>query len=461
MAQTVKKLNIVVRTFHLHIRGRVQGVGFRPYMYQFAKEKKLNGLVRNDTDGVHVLFNCDSESIAQSLSYNIVNAAPDISIIQGFHYKEVSNISFQDFSIAPSKANSQVQLLITPDLAICPSFADELNDPENRRHNYPFITCTQCGPRYSIIRELPYDRPNTSMESFHMCKDCQLEYEDITDHRHYSQTNSCPDCPVNLFLFNDQGEKLSRNSNDIISEIQNQLKNGKIVAVKGIGGYMLMCDATNASTIETLRQRKHRPSKPFAVMYPCLDKLAGDVQLDTASKHLLNSTTSPIVILPLQANTKTNIAHQLVAPNLNSLGVMLPYTGLYRLITKDYPNPIIATSGNVSNAPIVFNDDKALQELTTIADYIVSNDRDIVVPQDDSVLRYNKSTNKHTIMRRSRGLAPAICNHSMKGVDKTVLATGADLKSTFGILHNGEVYLSQYLGSQARHPIVTVDQIVI
>jgi len=436
-----------VRTVHLHIRGRVQGVGFRPHVYKIAQEEGIVGWVRNDTDGVHVVFNCEEINTADRVAERMIKEAPGISIVQNYNCTEITHQHFQQFEIFPSEADSPVKVLMTPDLAICNSCAKEILDLENRRYQYPFITCTQCGPRYSIIKSQPYDRPLTSMDKFRMCGNCIGEYNDVLDKRHYSQTNSCPDCAVGLFLYDRNGILLTTDTAGIIKEINQILRDGKIVAVKGIGGYILMADPTNEMTVRTLRVRKNRPAKPFAVMYPSLNAIANDVYLSVGAIARLDSPESPILLLPLKDDPKSGIACELVAPGLDAIGVMLPYTGLYRLIMEHFQRPVIATSGNISDAPIIFRDQEAIDELTGIADFVVTNDRDIVVPQDDSVLRPYNVNDQFIVIRRSRGLAPSMPNHPFGDWNNSVLAMGADLKSSFGVYHNGETSLSQYLGN--------------
>ncbi len=416
-------------------------------MYKIAGEEELHGWVRNDTDGVHVVFNCEEYGSADRIANRIVKEAPKISIVQDCNCREITNQQFEKFVIAPSEADSPVKMLITPDLAICPSCSNELLILKDRRYQYPFITCTHCGPRFSIIKKLPYDRPYTTMDKFGMCNNCNDEYSDILDRRHYSQTNSCPDCPVSLFLYDRSGKLLLTDPTRIIDEINQLLLNGKILAVKGIGGYVLMVDAMHKDAIYTLRERKRRPVKPFAVMYPSLIAIEKDVYLNAGAVARLESSESPILLLPIKEKPESGVLFQEIAPGLDALGIMMPYTGLYRLIMARCQRPIIATSGNISDSPIIFRDHEALEDLTGIADYVLSNDRDIVVPQDDSVLRPSEVNDQFIVIRRSRGMAPSISKHPFGEWKNSVLAVGADLKSSFGIYYNGETYLSQYLGN--------------
>ncbi|MCC6411670.1 MAG: carbamoyltransferase HypF, partial [Saprospiraceae bacterium] len=261
-------------TFHIHLRGRVQGVGFRPFVCRLAASFGLTGSVRNGADGVHVVFNARPEE-AQAFFQQTVSDAPAQSIVNGADLWETNPQHFSNFSIAPSDQAPASGLLLTPDFALCNACKMELLAPLNRRYRYAFITCTQCGPRYSILTGLPYDREQTAMVDFDMCETCLQEYNDPADKRFLSQTNSCPKCGVNL-LFSTATDLTEVLPGDPLENAVEKLKNGDIVAVKGVGGYLLLCDATNAATVEMLRKRKQRPTKPFAVLYPDVDVLAGD-----------------------------------------------------------------------------------------------------------------------------------------------------------------------------------------
>lgn len=428
-------------TWHLHIEGQVQGVGFRPFVFKLAKKYGLNGWVNNATDGVHIEINA-TENVAHEFYRDLTTKAPALSRITKHGISIIDKKFFDNFEIIHSQQSGKTNLLLTPDFAICKDCLRELNDQKNRRNNYPFITCTNCGPRYSIIHELPYDRINTKMDVFKMCNNCSDEYDNPLDRRYYSQTNSCPNCAIELTLYDANRNKLALNQNQIIEAVIQFWKEGKIVAVKGIGGYILTCDAENTSTILELRKRKHRPSKPLALMYPDLESL-NDVYLGKESEQELTNHVSPIILLDWKGQ-ENKLAF--IAPNLNQVGVMLPYTPLYDLLLKKFDQPIVATSGNISHSPIVFKNKKALNELPEIADFILTNNREITVPQDDSVIKFSFFKKEKIIIRRSRGLAPTYINSELKWPDKSILATGAMLKSTFSFLHQRNVYISQYMG---------------
>jgi len=428
-------------SFHIHLRGRVQGVGFRPFVYRLAQAWGLNGMVCNAPDGVHIDLDAPEET-AQKFYQTLLEQSPRLSVITAASFSKTTARLFKNFSIAESDEQAAPEVLLTPDFALCPDCRAELQSPEDRRYGYAFITCTNCGPRYSIVNGLPYDRPLTTMQPFQMCPTCQAEYDNPLDRRYFSQTNSCPDCGIQLSVFPDAdlGQETA------FDFAIRQLNAGKILAVKGIGGYLLMCDATNASSVRTLRARKHRPSKPFAVLYANTEMLAADVEFQPDEIQVLTGPVAPIVLLPLKIKPASEIATEDLAPGLTRLGVMLPYAPLLQLLADGVGRPLVATSGNISHAPIVFQDQTAQQELAEIADFVLSHNREIVLPQDDSVLRF---TEKHRIpvwLRRSRGLAPSLLIPGFEAGKQAVFCAGADLKSAFVYTQSGNLYLSQYLG---------------
>lgn len=467
------------RTYHIHLQGQVQGVGFRPFVWRLAQEMGLHGWVNNAADGVHVEFNAAPHE-ARVFFEKMQMSTPPLARIRRSEMVEAPQQFFEKFEIVKSSASSEPDLPLTPDFALCEACADDLLQPGNRRHRYAFTTCTTCGPRYSIVKRLPYDRAETAMQPFAMCADCQREYDDVTNRRYFSQTNSCLVCGVkmgvapsaqkinkrrdaeaqrivpnsaplhlcvqsNPFAF---GEKttLTNFSDEALTQIGEALRQGSIVAVKGIGGYLLLCDASNRSALETLRQRKHRPSKPFALLYPSLEVLAKDAELSEAAVQELTSPVAPIVLLPLVETPASGVAFDLVAPGLDRVGAMLPYSPLLRLLADDFGGVLVATSGNLSGSPIVFEDKMALDNLTAVADFILTNDRDIVTPQDDSVMAFSPFHQQKIMLRRSRGLAPSLFIEGLDLPCGNVLAMGASLKSTFCRQHRRNVYVSQYLG---------------
>ena len=434
-----------ISTWHIHIRGQVQGVGFRPYVYHLAKKFKLTGWVNNDADGVHVEFNAD-DIVANTFYDEVLLNAPQLSHITSHSMIEKRLVAFEDFEIITSKNEGNPVLLISPDFAMCENCSSEIADKTNRRFQYAFTTCTQCGPRYSIIKQLPYDRGHTTMDVFTMCHQCNEEYNDPTNRRYFSQTNSCPDCPVVMKLYDNKQTIVEDDQSEIISKICSLWSDGKVVAIKGIGGYLLTCDATNENAVKELRVRKHRPTKPFALMFSDVITLEKEVYVNEAEINELKSVATPIVLLPLKENSNSHLALNEIAPPLSKIGVMFPYTPLYQLLLQQFAKPIVATSGNISSAPIVYKDEMALNELSAIADYILVNNREIIAPQDDSVVTYNKYSQQRILLRRARGFAPLYINKNLLLPQTNILAMGALLKSSFTLLHQQNIHSSQYLG---------------
>lgn len=430
-------------TFHIHIKGIIQGVGFRPFIYKLAISQNIKGNVNNTSDGVHINLNGD-KVVAEKFMEDIVKHAPDLSIITDYLIKETIDISFTDFQIIHSESDNEPNLLLTPDFALCEDCRQELNNSIDKRYHYPFITCTNCGPRYSIISDLPYDRENTKMDHFEMCPACQSEYDNPLDRRYYSQTNSCGKCGIELYIF-----ELDMDSKDInkIERIVKEWERGKIIGIKGIGGYLLTCDATNSDAIKELRNRKYRPSKPFALMYPDIQTIQSDAEIGSREINELNSFSSPIVLVKLKKIVQSNIDVNEITYGLDRIGVMIPYAPLFELLLSKFKKPIIATSGNISNSTIIYQNKKAREELIDIADIIISNNRVIVIPQDDSVVKFSDKYYKKIIIRRSRGLAPSYINNQLKLPSKSILATGAMLKSAFTLLNKNNIYISQFLGN--------------
>ncbi len=430
--------------FHIHIQGQVQGVGFRPFVYKKAVEAKLKGWVNNSNTGVHIEVE-GNELIINEFYKGVVERAPELSIITKSSIKLIEASNFKYFEIIHSQNSEKPNLLLTPDYGICKDCLAEVFDVNNRRYLYPFITCTNCGPRYSIIKKLPYDRENTTMENFMMCERCQPEYENPLERRYYSQTNSCADCAVALSVLNSHK---NYKQDEIIHLIQSSLKEGRIIAIKGIGGYLLLADATNAETIKTLRKRKHRPFKPFALMYTDDNQLINDVLTSEKEWKTYQSLEAPIVLFRLKEKIVSQLQKDLIAPGLNQIGVMKAYTPLYAIILKGIDFPVIATSANISNSPIIFEDKKAKEELSKIADLIVGNNREIVVPQDDSVIKFSTEYQKKVIIRRSRSFSPTFIDpYKNINSDKCLLAMGAGLKSSFAFYLQQNTYISQYLGN--------------
>ncbi|HSF88993.1 MAG TPA: carbamoyltransferase HypF, partial [Saprospiraceae bacterium] len=439
-----------MQTFHIHIRGIVQGVGFRPYVCRIAEKMQLSGCVSNTSDGVHIAINAD-EKKAKVFYQHLIQDPPVNAIITDHSIEEIEKKKYLGFSIIHSITNTEPDLLLTPDMAICESCREEIHDPSNRRFGYAFTTCLNCGPRYSIQTILPYDRNNTTMHDLHMCEQCDAEYHDIHNRRHYSQTNSCPDCEIRMRYYEGrEQEAVSReqeavSSEQVVERACADLLNGLILAVKGVGGYLLLCDATNAETIKSLRDRKQRPAKPLALMYPSIAAIENHLNLRTIEVQALKSKAAPIVLCSIK--DQVSICKDQIAPGLDKIGAMLPASPLLELIAAAVNKPLVATSANLSGSPIIYRDQDALENLFDVADRILTYDREIVAPQDDSVLQFTE-TGKQIILRRARGFAPNYFPNPFTDHTEYILAMGGELKSAFAIQQKHNLYISQYLGDQ-------------
>ncbi len=405
----------------------------------------LPGWVQNTADGVHIEYNADEE-IAKKFYASVLDHAPPLALVTFHHQQAAAPVVYESFNIVDSSVHFPSKLLLSPDFATCERCRAEMADPANRRYLYAFTTCTQCGPRFSIVGQLPYDRANTTMADFGMCSRCEAEYHDPADRRHFSQTNSCPDCAVRMQLWDNRHNLVEEAQLAILHRICSLWNDGKIVAIKGIGGYLLTCDAANERAVGELRLRKYRPAKPFALMFPDLVALKSVAHVSPAEARELTSVAAPIVLLRLLENGSNNLAVSQIFPGLTRAGAMLPYAPLYELLLRNFARPIVATSGNVSHAPIVFTDEAALGELSTLADYVLVHDRAIVAPQDDSVVAYTRYAQRRIVLRRSRGFAPYFGQKNPLRPESTLLAMGAMSKSTFALAHLGDIHVSQYLG---------------
>ena len=439
-------------TWHIHLQGLVQGVGFRPYVYQLACRAGLAGWVNNTTDGVHIAFN--ATLVAATAFYEaVVSGAPVLANITAHKLEKAQSAVYREFVIQASESSDSAVLLLSPDFALCADCRREVHDPANRRHNYAFTTCTQCGPRYSIIRQLPYDREFTTMAPFAMCPLCAAEYHDPRNRRHFSQTNSCPQCPVMMRLFDRAQQVVEENQTAILSRVCELWQAGNIVALKGIGGYLLTCDAGNAAAIRELRRRKHRPRKPLALLFASAAQLQDEANISAAELQELQSVAAPIVLVSWRAPAASRLALAEIAPGLSRIGAMLPYTPLFELLLQQFGHPLVATSANHSGTPIVYQDAGALQALAPLADYVLMHDREILVPQDDSVVRFSPHAQQRIVLRRARGLAPALNQPFPSAAPATTLAMGALLKSSFALQHNYTTHVSPSLGNTDNYDV--------
>ena len=434
----------MLKTYKISISGQVQGVGFRPYVYGLASEFSLKGTVSNNEKGV-VIFLSGLKEIINDFHDKLIKIPPPLAKIKESIINRVDFKDFEDFKIIPSKVKGDLNLLLTPDFAICNECKEEIKNPSSRRFNYPFTTCVNCGPRWSITKTFPFERNHTTIDGYEMCENCKSEYGNSADRRFHSQTNTCLTCGIDLKLTNSKEEIVNSNESNVFKKIAELLAENKIIAIKNTSGYLLCCNAGNKEVIKELRIKKNRPNKPFAVLYPSLDLLKKEVEISIAQEQLLNSPVSPIVITSLD-NFKGNIALDEVAPCLSQLGVMLPNSGILQLLANQLNFPIIATSGNIHGSPIISDNNEAIENLKNVADYFVQHNLEITHPQDDSVIKFSYKFKKEVMFRRSRGLAPNFINVDINS-NKKIMAMGAHLKSSIAYYPNNYLYVSQYLGN--------------
>ncbi|ACE62033.1 carbamoyltransferase HypF [Actinobacillus pleuropneumoniae] len=437
--------NTAYNGIEIRVKGKVQGVGFRPFVWQLANEHHLYGDVNNDGQGVLIRILTESETKKlDAFLYDLQNKLPPLAQITSLQIQPTEWDSILDpnaFLIRESE-NSQMDTQVIPDAATCPACLNEIFDINNRRFHYPFTNCTHCGPRFTIIRSIPYDRHNTSMRDFAFCPVCKQEYKDPADRRFHAQPNACPECGPHI-IFCDRTQRITQHYSAILEAVE-KLRQGCIVAVKGLGGFHLACDATQAKTIDLLRRRKTRPSKPFAVMVPNLDWLT---ELAEEERLLLQSSAAPIVLL---AKHKVRGVHDLVAPDLAEIGVMLPSNPLQHLLMHEVNMPLVMTSANRSGLPPALNNQDALDSLADLADYWLLHNRDIVQRADDSLVRV--SFDGKETLRRARGYVPNETALSIDN-DKNILALGADLKNTFCLLRKKNAVITQHLGDMQNEQI--------
>ncbi len=427
----------------IRVEGVVQGVGFRPYVYSLATGLGLAGLVGNDVDGVFAEVEGSARAVARFLTL-LGQEAPPLARIERISSTRLGVTGAADFAIVPSQAGGERRTLIAADSATCADCLRELADPADRRYRYPFINCTNCGPRFTIVRDVPYDRPLTTMSGFGMCAPCAAEYHDPADRRFHAQPVCCPACGPRLSLVTPDGTRLS--GSDPVAAAAGLLRCGRVVAVKGLGGYHLAVDAGNSEAAAALRARKHREDRPFAVMVPDLATAGQLCVLDQAARRLLMSPRRPIVLLPRRSGASVPVAPA-VAPGNRQLGLMLPYTPLHHLLLEAVAGPIVATSGNVSDEPIAYGDGEALARLAGIADAFLLHDRPIQIRADDSVVRVLGG--RESVIRRSRGYVPEPLTTSLR-FRRPVLACGAELKNTFCLATGNRVFVSQHIGDLAN-----------
>ncbi len=426
----------------IEISGAVQGVGFRPCVHRIASELGLTGWVRNSTVGIEIEIEGVAE-VVRGFPDRLKRELPPHASINSTHCREIPVEGELGFTIGLSATGEADKTMteVLPDLATCPECLEEVLDPADRRHGYPFTNCTHCGPRFSIVQRLPYDRVNTTMKGFEMCGCCRDEYKSPNNRRFHAQPNACPDCGPQLSWLDSTGiELFSREL--ALEQAALAIERGEIVAVKGIGGFHLFADARNAEAIAALRLRKHRPAKPFALMVPTLEAARKLVEVSDREADWLSSSAAPIVILKRR---KTDSLPELLAPANPGLGIMLPYSPLHHILMRRLGFPVIATSGNRGDEPICTENDHAVERLRGIADGFLVHDRPIERPVDDSVIR--KAADGRLFLRRSRGFAPAPI--PVPELESPVLAYGGDLKGAIAVAGENQVILSQHFGDLA------------
>lgn len=472
----------------IHVTGIVQGVGFRPFVYRQAKLHLINGWVLNSADGVHIHAEGE-ENLVDEFCLALSNEAPAASRVEEIEMKEVPLEGFDSFEIRhskdekTSKAGSLAgQTLISPDLATCPDCLAELFDKNDRRYRYPFINCTNCGPRFTIIDKLPYDRCYTSMQGFKMCKSCNGEYTDPMDRRFHAQPNACFECgPYVTWVETKDLKRFKRidlrgakvdphgpffvgnsqeSSDEIFSKCVRHLLDGKIVAIKGLGGFHLACDATNKDAVAQLRNRKMRSNKAFAIMAKDINSVEKICNVNSTEKEILQGSARPIALLK-------SLQNKILAPNvamgLPEIGVMLPYTPVQHILLNDFCEAggkfLVMTSGNIYDNTIVTDDEDAYKVLADVADAFLGNNRQILARYDDSVVRVIDAAGADAVqmIRRARGYAPAPIKIRLNNFSKQMFATGPEQKNTFAFSrpipgtnkeskHNTEVFVSQHIG---------------
>lgn len=437
------------RRIRLEIEGTVQGVGFRPYVYRLAQSLGLSGFVKNDVHGVVVEVEGTPSALDQFVERLPVETPP-LAVCEHVRRTEVGLRGEQHFTIAASDAGATdttdtAPVTVTPDAATCPECLQELFDPANRRYRYPFINCTNCGPRFTIVRGVPYDRPLTTMASFTMCATCLTEYEQPADRRFHAQPNACPTCGPHVHFVDTTGRSRALgDAHDAVEAAADALRNGEILAIKGLGGYHLSCLASDQAAVDRLRRRKHREAKPFALMAADVTAARRLVDIDEAELALLTSRARPILLARRRAEADVAAA---VAPGQRDLGVMLPYTPLHHLLLADVGAPLVMTSGNRSDEPIAFDDDDARRRLCALVDGFLVHERPIQTRADDSVVRVVTvgTERQQMTLRRSRGYVPSAFSLPCS-VPSPMLACGGQQKNTFCLVRDRHAWVGPHIG---------------
>jgi len=425
----------------IQLQGVVQGVGFRPFVFLLAQRCALRGQIQNSGGGVQIDVEGEPAAIEQFIA-EIKSTPPPLSRIESIErINDLAPVDYGSFRIAASSPAIAERAFVSPDISTCVDCLNELFDPVDRRHRFPFINCTNCGPRFTIIENIPYDRVSTTMHPFHMCDQCKAEYENPLDRRFHAEPIACPQCGPTLHLTDPNGRDVMPPGKDILEHTKQLLLNGKIVAVKGIGGFHLACNAMDGEAVKQLRVRKFREDKPFAMMAGSIHLIEYFCEVSNAERELLSSAQRPIVLLKRRDGIDLTEA---VAPRTDVLGFMLPYSPVHHLLLENTDYPVVMTSGNISDEPICHSDADALKRLSRIADYFLLHNRRIHRRMDDSIVRAD-GRSRSTVLRRSRGYAPLPLKLSIKS-DHTILACGAELKNTFCFVQGSQAYLSHHIG---------------
>lgn len=445
----------MVKRKKILITGQVQGVGFRPGVYRLAKQLNLTGFVYNDTKGVTIELQGPEAAIAEFLKrLNSRDAAP-LAKIQTCEATDIKPIKEErEFVIRQSDANGTPISRVTADIATCRDCLRELFDKNDFRYRYPFINCTNCGPRYSIIKTIPYDRPNTTMSAFEMCQRCAGQYQEVTDRRFHAQPVACPQCGPKIWLTNNKGNEIQTGTDKVIAKTVKLLKEGKILAIKGIGGFHLAVDAFNDAAVKRLRERKRREHKPFAMMADSIETIKQHAEVSNQAQELLKSPESPIVLLPKKAGTSLSAC---VAEGVSTYGFMLCYAPLHYMLFAEGLKVLVMTSANISDEPLICKNDEALERLSEIADAFLMHDREIYRQVDDSIVHF--IADRPALLRRSRGYVPtpvimkeawhgfpARAGTARMAVLPDVFAAGSDLKNTFCFVKGNQLLCSEHIG---------------
>ena len=425
---------------HIAVRGAVQGVGFRPFIYRLASEMGLAGWVLNSPQGVFIEAE-GPKSCLDAFVLRIEKERPPRSFIQSLEYAFLDPVGYSDFRIRESDAAGERSTLVLPDSAACPDCVREIFDPHDRRYRYPFTNCTHCGPRFTIIHSLPYDRANTSMKGFVMCDDCRQEYENPLDRRFHAQPNACSQCGPQLELWDENGNAIAT-ADTALCEAADAVRAGQIVAIKGLGGFHLVVDGRNSLAVSRLRERKRRDLKPFALMAPSLEETKACCEVSELEERLLLAPEAPIVLLRRRSTRSNREISPGIAPRNPYLGIMLPYSPLHHLLMREIGFFVVATSGNLSDEPICTDEAEALARLRGIAELFLVHNRPILRHADDSVARIMRG--RELVLRRARGYAPLPVR--LKQPVPALLALGGQLKNAVAITAGPQVFISQHIG---------------